>query len=83
MLLMCGPFVGDGRTGDRAERGRRMSAAQQERLRALEEVPDRTEEQEVELLTLAWFTGRRSRTQVALGRAGRPAASPVNLGYER
>lgn len=32
MLLMCGPFVGDWRTGDRAERGRRMSAAQQEQL---------------------------------------------------
>ncbi|WP_330318564.1 alpha/beta hydrolase [Streptomyces platensis] len=56
MLLMCGPFVGDWRTGYRAERGRRMSAAQQERLRALEELPHRTEEQEVELLTLAWFT---------------------------
>ncbi|MFJ9948207.1 alpha/beta fold hydrolase [Kitasatospora sp. NPDC091207] len=56
MLLMCGPFVGDWRTGDRAERGRRMSAAQQERLRALQELPHRTEEQEVELLTLAWFT---------------------------
>ncbi|MEV8413949.1 alpha/beta fold hydrolase [Streptomyces niveus] len=34
MLLMCGPFVGDWRTGDRAERGRCMSAAQLERLRA-------------------------------------------------
>ncbi|MBB4951279.1 proline iminopeptidase [Kitasatospora gansuensis] len=56
VLLMCGPFVGDWRTGDRAERGRRTSVAQQERLRALEELPDRTEEQEVELLTLAWFT---------------------------
>ncbi|MFJ3206210.1 alpha/beta fold hydrolase [Streptomyces sp. NPDC086989] len=56
MLLMCGPFVGDWRTGDRAERGRRMSAAQSERLQALEELPHRTEEQEVELLTLAWFT---------------------------
>ncbi|MFJ9174454.1 alpha/beta fold hydrolase [Streptomyces sp. NPDC102360] len=56
MLLMCGPFVGDWRTGYRAERGRRMSAAQQERCRALEELPDRTEEQEVELLTLAWLT---------------------------
>ncbi|MFF3847818.1 alpha/beta fold hydrolase [Streptomyces sp. NPDC002328] len=56
MLLMCGPFVGDWRTGYRAERGRRMSAAQLERLRALEELPHRTEEQEVELLTLAWFT---------------------------
>jgi proline iminopeptidase len=56
MLLMCGPFVGDWRIGDRAERDRRMSVAQQQRLHTLEEMPDRTEEQEVELLTLAWFT---------------------------
>ncbi|WP_079086100.1 alpha/beta fold hydrolase [Streptomyces silvensis] len=56
MLLMCGPFVGDWRTGYRAERRRRMSAAQQERLDALAELPQRTEEQEVELLTLSWFT---------------------------
>ncbi|WP_406194575.1 alpha/beta hydrolase [Kitasatospora sp. NBC_01560] len=55
LLLMCGPFVGDWRTGERAERSRRMSAAQQERLDALERTPDRTEGQEVELLTLAWF----------------------------
>jgi proline iminopeptidase len=52
MLLMCGPFVGDWRLSYRAEQGRRMSAVQQERLHALQEVPDRTEEQEVELLTL-------------------------------
>ncbi|MCX4679666.1 alpha/beta hydrolase [Streptomyces sp. NBC_01433] len=56
MLLMCGPFVGDWRTGDQAERGRRMSVAQQARLRELEELSHRTEEREVELLTLAWFT---------------------------
>ncbi|WP_234371143.1 alpha/beta hydrolase [Streptomyces sp. XY431] len=56
VLLMCGPFVGDWRTEERAERGRRMSAAQQQRLRELEELSQRTEEQEVELLTLAWFT---------------------------
>ncbi|MFI5633356.1 alpha/beta fold hydrolase [Streptomyces sp. NPDC051664] len=56
ILLMCGPFVGDWRTGDRAERDRRMSAAQQERLRALQQLPHRTEDQEVELLTLSWFT---------------------------
>jgi proline iminopeptidase len=56
MLLLCGPFVGgEWRAGDRAERERRMSAAQQERLRELEQVANRTEEQEVELLTLAWF----------------------------
>lgn len=56
VLLMCGPFLGDWRSGDQAERDRRMSAAQQDRLRALQQLPRRTEEQEVELLTLAWFT---------------------------
>ncbi len=56
MLLMCGPFVGDWRAGYRSERDRRMSAEERERLRALEDSPDRTEEQEVELLTPAWFT---------------------------
>ncbi|MFE7314190.1 alpha/beta fold hydrolase [Streptomyces sp. NPDC057555] len=56
LLLMCGPFVGDWRTGYRAERDRRMSVVRQERLRELEGLPCRTEEQEVELLTLAWFT---------------------------
>jgi proline iminopeptidase len=56
LLLLCGPFVGDWRTAYRAERARRMTAAQQERLRELEELARRTEEQEAELLTLAWFT---------------------------
>jgi proline iminopeptidase len=56
MLLLCGPFVGDWRAADRAARSRRMSADQQQRLRELETLSPRTEDQEVELLTLAWFT---------------------------
>ncbi|NEB01171.1 alpha/beta hydrolase [Streptomyces sp. SID13726] len=56
MLLMCGPFTGDWRAGYRAERELRMSVAQRTRLQELEAVPRRTEEQEAELLTLAWFT---------------------------
>ena len=56
LLLLCGPFVGDWRAGYRAERDRRMSPAQQARLHELEGLPVRTNEQEVELLTLAWFT---------------------------
>ncbi|MDT0345163.1 alpha/beta fold hydrolase [Streptomyces litchfieldiae] len=56
MLLMCGPFVGDWRAGYRAARDRRMSAAQRERQRELEGVARRSEDQEVELLTLSWFT---------------------------
>ncbi|GAB2926445.1 alpha/beta fold hydrolase [Streptomyces mayteni] len=53
MLLMCGPFVGDWHAGYRAERDRR---------RVLGDVPPtrRTEEQEVELLTLSWFTDGRA-----------------------
>jgi len=56
LLLLCGPFVGDWRAAYRAERARRMTAAQQERLRELEELARRTEDEEIELLTLAWFT---------------------------
>ncbi|MEU5164044.1 alpha/beta hydrolase [Streptomyces sp. NPDC020875] len=54
-LLMCGPFTGDWRTGWRAERDRRMSPELRERLRELGDLAHRTEEQEVELLTLSWF----------------------------
>lgn len=56
MLLMCGPFVGDWRAGDQAARRSRSSAEQQQRLRELQTLDSRTEEQEVELLTLSWFT---------------------------
>lgn len=56
MLLMCGPFTGDWRVGDQAARDRRMSAAQRKRLRELDESVSRTENQEVEFLTLSWFT---------------------------
>lgn len=56
MLLLCGPFVGDWRAGDQAARRSRSSAEQQERLREVQTLASRTEEQEVELLTLSWFT---------------------------
>jgi proline iminopeptidase len=56
LLLMCGPFVGDWRKADRAERDRRMTPAQRDRYRELELLPSRTEDEEGELLTLAWFT---------------------------
>ncbi|MFG3023650.1 alpha/beta fold hydrolase [Streptomyces sp. NPDC048254] len=83
VLLMCGPFVGDWRAGYRAERERRMSAAQRERLRELEELPHRTEEQETELLTLAWFTdhadpGRGWRRAARDARRRRPVNWVMN-----
>ncbi|MDH6219679.1 proline iminopeptidase [Streptomyces pseudovenezuelae] len=84
MLLMCGPFVGDWRMGYRAERNRRMSGVQHERLRELEGLSHRTEEQEVELLTLAWFTDHSDPEQgwawAALGARRR---RPVNWSMNR
>ncbi|RAG80552.1 alpha/beta hydrolase [Streptacidiphilus pinicola] len=56
VLLMCGPMTEEGRPGYRAERDRRTSPAQQERLHELEALTRRTEDQEAELLTLHWFT---------------------------
>ncbi|MFD7958457.1 alpha/beta fold hydrolase [Streptomyces ardesiacus] len=63
ILLMCGPFIGDWRTAYQAERDHRMSAAQRDQLRALKELPRRTDEQEVELLTLSWFTDHAGSEQ--------------------
>ncbi|MEU5686070.1 alpha/beta fold hydrolase [Streptomyces venezuelae] len=82
-MLMCGPFLGDWRAAYRAERKRRMTEAQRERLRVLEGVPHRTEEQEVELLTLAWFTDHsdagRGRWWAERGaRLRRPVAWAMN-----
>ncbi|MFI7319098.1 alpha/beta fold hydrolase [Streptomyces venezuelae] len=84
VLLMCGPFLGEWHAEYRAERSRRMTGAQRERLRALKELPRRSEEQEAELLTLSWFTdhsdaGRGWRWAERAARARRP----VNWGMNR
>ncbi|MFE6666271.1 alpha/beta fold hydrolase [Streptomyces sp. NPDC057697] len=84
MLLMCGPFVGEWRTGDRAARERRMTPAQRERLQELQRSAHRTKDQETELLALSWFTdhadpvrGRRWAEQGARQRR------PVNWAMNR
>lgn len=74
ILLLCGPFVGDWRDAYRAERDRRMSTAERERLRELAELSQRTEEQEVELLTLSWFTDHADPAR-GRGWAARDAAA--------
>ncbi|GAA2239206.1 hypothetical protein GCM10010232_27660 [Streptomyces amakusaensis] len=82
-LLMCGPFTGDWHTAYRAERLRRMSPAQRDRLRALKELPRRTEDQEAELLTLSWFTDHADpahglRQAALAARRRRPVNSSMN-----
>ncbi|MFI6350171.1 alpha/beta fold hydrolase [Streptomyces sp. NPDC050560] len=84
MLLMCGPFVGDWRAGYRRERARRMSAAERDRLRALEERTHRTADEEAELLTLAWSTDHAEPVR-GRSRAARAAVRrrPVNWDMNR
>lgn len=90
VLLMCGPMTDEGRPGYRAERDRRMSPARQERLRELEGIPRRTDDQEVELLALSWFTDHADpdhgwRRAVRSARRRRPVNWEMNreLGAER
>ncbi len=79
MLLLCGPFTGNWRAGYREEVARRVTAAQQERLSELEALAQRTEEQEVELLTLAWFTDHADPRQGwGWAAAGARTRRPVN-----
>jgi proline iminopeptidase len=84
MLLIAGPFVGDWRTADRSERDRRMSAAQRARHHELERLSHRTEEQEVEFLTLSWFTdhGDPQRGWLWAAKAARQRR-PVNYPMNR
>lgn len=63
LLWMCGPFVGDWRAADRAERDRRMTIAQRDRYLELNSMATRTEDEERELLVLSWFTDHADPVQ--------------------
>ncbi|MDO0930419.1 alpha/beta hydrolase [Streptomyces sp. DG2A-72] len=83
ILLMCGPLVGDWRAGDRAERGRRMSAVQQERLRALEELPNRTEGRKSSCSRWPGSPTTPIPNAGGTGHPGRPAAPAGQLVHGR
>jgi proline iminopeptidase len=90
MLLMAGPLTGDWRAWYRSERTRRMSAAQRDRYQELEHSRHRAEDQEVEFLTLSWFTDhadpeRGWRWAAEAARQRRPVNYTMNreLGEEK
>jgi proline iminopeptidase len=84
LLLMCGPFVGDWRKADRAERDRRMTAAQRDRYRELDKLSSRTEAEETELLVLAWFTDHADPDRGwALASQSASQRRPVNWSMNR
>jgi proline iminopeptidase len=55
LVLLAGPFLDPWRDADRHTREQRMSDTQRARLAELDAAKHRTEEQEQERLTLAWF----------------------------
>jgi pimeloyl-ACP methyl ester carboxylesterase len=56
IVYLAGPFFGDWRDAYRAAQRERRSAAQQARLDELDAVQRRSEAEEIEFLTLSWFT---------------------------
>lgn len=56
MVLVAGPFVGAWREADQRTRDTRMSPVQRLRLAELAASQNRSPDEEVELLTLSWFT---------------------------
>ena len=82
LVLLAGPFVGSWREADAATRGRRMTGEQRARMAALEAVPARSDAEEQELLTLAWFPDHDDQ-QRAWGWASAAARTPVNWDMNR
>ena len=62
LVGISGTGIGDWRSAYRAERTARMTRQQRDRYQQLESI-DRSEEEEIEFLTLAWFTDHADRTQ--------------------
>ncbi len=83
LVCLAGPFLGDWHTAYRTVRQARRTAAQQQRLDQLAAVEPRTEEQEVEFLTLSWFTDHHDQERAwawaaALARTRRPVNRAMN-----
>lgn len=79
IVYLSGPFLGSWREPTRRNHRARLSSAQQDRLELLSELSARTEDQEIEFLTLSWMTDHADRAR-AEGWARESARSqrPVN-----
>ena len=75
---ISGTGLGDWRSAYRAERAARMTTAQRDRCRQLE-MSERSDGEEVEFLTLSWFTDHADRTRaVSWARESAERLRPVN-----
>jgi pimeloyl-ACP methyl ester carboxylesterase len=83
LIQIAGPFLDPWRDADRAARQARRSAEQQARLDELDEIDARTDAEEIEYVTLSWFTDHADRTRawdwaLASAHALRPINYPMN-----
>ncbi len=79
MIFLAGPFLGDWREPFHAVERSRRSAEQDARLSSLRGLEQRTENEEVEFLTLSWFTDHADADEAwQWARSAAETRSPVN-----
>jgi len=83
IVYLSGPFLGDWRTIARATERDRSSPDQRARREELETVPHRSDPEEIEFLTLSWFTDHADRARAwewaaAEARTRRPVNYAMN-----
>jgi pimeloyl-ACP methyl ester carboxylesterase len=83
LIQIAGPFLDPWREADQAAQRARRSADQQARLDELDAIQERTEAEEIEYLTLAWFTDHADRDRawdwaLASARTQRPINYTMN-----
>jgi len=83
LVQIAGPFLDPWREADRAAQRARRTDEQQSRLDELQAIAARTEAEEIEFLTLSWFTDHADRERawdwtLASARAWRPVNYSMN-----
>jgi pimeloyl-ACP methyl ester carboxylesterase len=83
LVQIAGPFLGPWREADRAAQRARRSDEQQAKLDELDAIESRTEAEEIEYLTLSWFTDHNDRERawdwaLASARTLRPVNYAMN-----
>ncbi|TYB62303.1 alpha/beta hydrolase [Nonomuraea sp. PA05] len=83
LIQLAGPFLNPWREADRAAQLARRTGEQQARLDELDAIASRTEAEEIEYLTLSWFTDHADRDRawewaLAAARALRPVNYVMN-----
>jgi pimeloyl-ACP methyl ester carboxylesterase len=83
LIQLAGPFLDPWREADLAAQRARRSGEQQARLGELDAIASRTDAEEIEYLTLSWFTGHADRARawdwaLAAARTRRPVNYAMN-----